>query len=199
MATSARTGMPVRALQMVWHVIRPKVRLWVWRPRGCASARPYCGRNRAEGRVTARANGCTHGRLRRLLHHLAQLAGDGELALALHQAAFRSQDLPAHFGPRQTYRSAHFIVLLHLEIAEPPGAQQIGKFLSVHHHLGSDFLFFRALAALGCLRPTRLRLLSRTLQAFGGGLVVHTWRATLRQTLPTSRSRFSNPGFAGIV
>ena len=43
-----------------------------------------------------------HRRSRRLLHHVAQLAGEDQLAGALHQADFALQQLTARLGPGQT-------------------------------------------------------------------------------------------------
>ena len=41
------------------------------------------------------------GGLDRFLHHVAQVAGDGHLALARHHDAFDGQDLAADLGPGQ--------------------------------------------------------------------------------------------------
>ncbi len=68
-----------------------------------------------------------HGRLRRFLHHLAQFAGDGQLALAFHQGAFHGEDLAADFGPGQTGGRADFVLLLGLQVAEFPRPQQLGQ------------------------------------------------------------------------
>src|SRR5260370_2784946 len=63
-----------------------------------------------------------HGRLRRLLHHISQFTGDGELALAFHQRGLGSEDLTAHFRPGQANGRSDFVLLLRLQIAELHGA-----------------------------------------------------------------------------
>ncbi len=46
----------------------------------------------------------THRRLGRLLHDVAQLAGQRQAALALHDCRFGGQDGAADLGPRQAGR-----------------------------------------------------------------------------------------------
>ena len=50
-------------------------------------------------------------RVRRLLHHVAQLAGEAQLALARHQRHLDRQDLAAHLGPGQAGRDADLVAL----------------------------------------------------------------------------------------
>ena len=49
-----------------------------------------------------------HRGLRRLLHHIAQLAGQGKLALAIDDGGFSAQNRTADFGPGQTGHQSHF-------------------------------------------------------------------------------------------
>ena len=57
------------------------------------------------------------GQIGRLLHHVAQLAGQGELALAVHLGGLDEHDLPAHLGPGQAHRNARLTQsLLHLTL-----------------------------------------------------------------------------------
>src|SRR5882672_1556225 len=46
------------------------------------------------------------GRLCRLLHHVAELAGEGDLSLAGHPDRFDEHDVTAHRRPRQSGRHA---------------------------------------------------------------------------------------------
>src|SRR5262249_56704522 len=50
-------------------------------------------------------------------HHLAQLAGDDDLALARQGDGFDRQDLAADFGPGETGGDAHQVLLLRFAVA----------------------------------------------------------------------------------
>ena len=91
MATSPRTGILVSALQMVVAMVMPAEGPSLgMAPSGNVQVnveiaveiarQPELMRPRAD---------VAHRRLRRFLHHVAQLAGDGQLALAFHQGALR--------------------------------------------------------------------------------------------------------------
>ena len=64
-----------------------------------------------------------HRRLRRLLHHVAELAGERQVPLARHQRRFRDQDLAADLGPRQPGRDADLVGLLGHRVAEARHAE----------------------------------------------------------------------------
>ena len=66
------------------------------------------------------------GRLGRLLHHLAQLAGDEELAPARHDHHFGLQEFAAELGPGQPGGEAHFVLLLGAAEAELGHPQVLG-------------------------------------------------------------------------
>ena len=58
------------------------------------------------------------GQLRRLLHHVSQLARQGELAVSLHPAGLHKHDLTSQRGPRQAQGHArHREALRHLKHA----------------------------------------------------------------------------------
>ena len=52
-----------------------------------------------------------HRRLRRLLHHVAELAGERQPAAAGHQRRFGDQNLAADFGPGQAGGDADLVLL----------------------------------------------------------------------------------------
>ena len=62
------------------------------------------------------------GRLHRLLHHVAQLAGDGHPAAAGHQHGLDLQQLAADLGPGQARGDADQILELGLAVAEAADA-----------------------------------------------------------------------------
>src|SRR5579864_685665 len=66
-----------------------------------------------------------HGCLGGLLHDVTQLTGKGEPALAVHQARFSGQHLPADFGPGQSSGDSDFILLLSPELAELNDAEEL--------------------------------------------------------------------------
>ena len=66
-----------------------------------------------------------HRRLGRLLHHVAQLAGQGELALAVDDGRFRAEDRTADFGPGQAGNQSHFAAFMRQGIAELDHTQVI--------------------------------------------------------------------------
>ena len=74
--------------------------------------------------MAARAH-VTHARLRRFLHHVAQLSCQRQSALALHQHRFGGKHLAAHFCPSQARGQPDFIFLLGQEIAILQNAQVI--------------------------------------------------------------------------
>src|SRR3569623_1675866 len=68
-----------------------------------------------QGRTAAYHGHC---RLHRLLHHFAELAGGGELALARHHGGLDGEQIAADFGPCQAGDLTHRIVLLGPSVAE---------------------------------------------------------------------------------
>ena len=103
------------------------------------------------------------GRLRGLLHHVSQFAGDSQLAFAFHQDAFRGQNLPAHFGPGKARSRPDFAHPVGCGIPEPGGAEKFGDLIGIHDNL---LLVASAYTIL---------------------------RTTFRATLPISRSRLRTP------
>ena len=71
-----------------------------------------------------------HRRLNRLLHHLAELAGVRELALAGDDRGFDRQQLAADFGPREPGDLADVILLLGAAVAEAPHAEILAQILA---------------------------------------------------------------------
>ncbi len=63
--------------------------------------------------------------LRRLLHHVAQLAGDGELALAVEYLHFRGEDAAAHLGPGKARDQADFALFMHFGVTEFGHAEEL--------------------------------------------------------------------------
>ena len=57
-------------------------------------------------------------RLRRLLHDVTQLSGQGHLSGPLHDGDFDDQQFPAHLGPGETDRQADFIPPLGFPMTE---------------------------------------------------------------------------------
>ena len=77
--------------------------------------------------------------LRRLLHHVAELAGDGELAFAVEHLHFSSEDAAADFGPRQAGDQADFALFVRFGVAELGHAEKFADVLR-----GDFFLVLRA-------------------------------------------------------
>ena len=65
-------------------------------------------------------------RLRRLLHYVAQLPGDGELALAVEHLHFCGQNAAADFGPRQAGDQPDFALFMRLGVAVLGDAEKVG-------------------------------------------------------------------------
>ena len=74
-------------------------------------------------------------RLRRLLHHIAQLPGRRQLALAVQHLHFGLQNRAAHLRPRQPGNQANLALLMHLRVAELRHAEQIARVFSACHLL----------------------------------------------------------------
>ena len=68
--------------------------------------------------------------LRRLLHHVAELAGERQLALAGHQRRFGDEHLAADFGPGQAGGDADLVLLLGHARAEARHAEVLGDLLA---------------------------------------------------------------------
>src|ERR1700746_3877339 len=66
-----------------------------------------------------------HGRLRRLLHHVAELAGQRQLALAVDDRHFRAENGAADFGPCQARDEPDFALLVGERVTELDHAQEI--------------------------------------------------------------------------
>src|ERR1700722_3334343 len=78
----------------------------------------------------------THARLRGFLHHVAELAGQGEAALALHEHGFGGEHLAANFRPSQIGGEADFVFLFSQEVP-------IFKYAEEIVHVGvSNFDFY---------------------------------------------------------
>ena len=126
-ATSARTGMPVSAETNAVAIAD-------------ARARAVLGR-RAVGHVDVDValledlvldaeapRAAAHHRARRLdrfLHHVAELAGADDVALAGHHRRLDRQQLAADLGPRQAGDLADLVLLLGLAVAELAHAQVV--------------------------------------------------------------------------
>src|SRR6185437_13577932 len=89
----------------------------------------------------------THSGLRRFLHHVAELPGEGEPALALHQRGFGGEHLPAHFGPRESNGQPHFVLFFRPKVAVFDDAEIFadvrrrdfrGDALAIGNHLARD-------------------------------------------------------------
>ena len=70
-----------------------------------------------------------HRRLDRLLHHLAELAGVLQLALARHDRGLDGQQLAADFRPGEARDLADAVLLLGLAVAEAPHAEELVEVL----------------------------------------------------------------------
>src|SRR5882724_10063194 len=88
-----------------------------------------------------------HRCLRRLLHHLAQAAGDEQLPLAGHHLHLGGEQLAAHVGPRQPGRDADLVLDFRLSVAVARRAEVRVQALRGHpdagvavllHHLDRD-------------------------------------------------------------
>ena len=66
-----------------------------------------------------------HGGLDRLLHHLTELAGVLQLALAGHDRGLDGEQFPAHLGPREPRDLADAVHVLGLAVAEAAHAQEL--------------------------------------------------------------------------
>ncbi len=66
-----------------------------------------------------------HGRLRRLLHHVAQFAGERQLALAVHHRGFGAQNRAADFSPGQAGDQADLALLVGQGVAKLNHAQEV--------------------------------------------------------------------------
>jgi len=70
--------------------------------------------------------------LRRLLHDVAELARQDELALALEHGDFRRQDVAADFGPGHARNDADLRLLLRLRLDELLAAEEVGQVVARH-------------------------------------------------------------------
>src|SRR4029078_12293043 len=70
-----------------------------------------------------------HGRLRRLLHHLAETAGDEQLALARHHLHLGAEQLATQVGPREARRHADALLDLGLPETEAVRTEVVGEAL----------------------------------------------------------------------
>ena len=90
------------------------------------------------------------------------------LPAAFHRGRFRRQNLAAYFGPGQADDGADLVLLIRRQIAELLRPKQLGYYRGVMTTFGSRSGFSLLVA-------------------------LTTFRAILRQTFPTSRSRFRTP------
>ena len=120
MATSLRTGMRQSAETSVVAMVTPAEGpslgmapsgTWTWMSMRLEEAPLQPERLGAAAHVA-------HGRLRRLLHDVAELAGDGELALARHHGGLHREELAAELGPGQAGGQADAVLLLGGAVAE---------------------------------------------------------------------------------
>src|SRR5215469_6600775 len=66
-----------------------------------------------------------HGGLRRLLHDIAELPRQGELAFAVDYASFGAQDRTADLGPGQTSNQANFGLFMRQRVPELDHAKEV--------------------------------------------------------------------------
>ena len=65
--------------------------------------------------------------LRRLLHDVAKLPGERQLALAVEHLHFGGENAAAHLGPGQAGDQADFVLLVRLRIAELRHAEKFAR------------------------------------------------------------------------
>src|SRR6266545_3858933 len=95
-----------------------------------------------------------------LLHHLAELPGDHELALAGHHLRLDGEQLTAELGPREAGRDADLVLLLRRAVPVPRRAEEL-----LHELL-------RDVVALQLARAARLEDVLRDLPAHGADLAL---------------------------
>ena len=103
--------------------------------------------------------GVGEGGLGRLLHHVAQLAGQQERALAFHQAHFDADGVAAHGCPGHAGGHADLVLLLGHAVVEA-GRAQVGFEVALMHHAGANaraFLPFVSSTANSSRGPYRRR------------------------------------------
>src|SRR5580704_764421 len=66
-----------------------------------------------------------HSGLRRLLHHITQLAGQRQLAFAVDDSSFRAKNRPAYFRPCQTRNQTDFATFMRQAVTELYYSQEI--------------------------------------------------------------------------
>ena len=163
-ATSLRTGMPVRALTMAVAMVMPADGPSLgMAPAGHVDVQGVLledlARDAQLGRVGADPGQARPGRL---AHHLAELAGEDEVLLALHAGDLDRDDVAADLGHHQARGRADLVLGLQLAVLEARAAR------------GTRSSFLMSTTVLR-LRPSA------------------TCRATLRMTLAISRSRLRTP------
>ncbi len=88
---------------------------------------------RVDAQLLGPGTNVTQRRLRRLLHHVAQLSGEGQFAAALHERGLGHEDLAADFRPGQAGGDAHLALLGPLLVrharTEARNAQKVGQLL----------------------------------------------------------------------
>ena len=86
--------------------------------------------------------------MRRFLHHIAQFAGQHQLALAIHDRGLGTQDGAADLSPRQTRHQPDFALLVRQHVAELDYSEEVVNVfridgdvvgLALFHHLTRDF------------------------------------------------------------
>ena len=145
MATSLRTGMPVRALTMARAIVMPAdgpslgmapAGTWMWRVF-------FSKTSRVDAELAGMGPGPRQAGPGALAHDLAQLAGEDEVLLALHAGDLDGDDIATDLGHDEARRGADLVLGLELAVLEALRAEQVGQLLLVDDGL--------ALAALGDL------------------------------------------------
>ena len=150
MARSRRTGILLSALEIAVAIVMPaEGPSFGMAPSGTCTCRSRVAieiAGQAEA-VRARAN-VRHGGLRRFLHHVAEFAGERQLALAIDDGGFRAENRAANFGPSQAGDQSHFALFMRQRVAELDDAQEVvdvlagdgdGIVLAFLHDLAGDF------------------------------------------------------------
>ena len=91
--------------------------------------------------------------LDRLLHHLAELAGVLQLALAGHHRGFDRQQLAADFGPGEAGDLADLVLLLGHAVAEAAHAEVLVEVL--RRDVDRRFCVLASLCSSSCLTALR--------------------------------------------
>ena len=137
MATSLRTGILLRADTIEVAIVIPAdgPSLGMAPSGTCTWMSRFWWKSGSSPSCCAGAD-VAQGRLRRLLHDLAKLSGDGHLALAGHDHGFDPQNVASELGPGKSHGKADFVFFFGPPVMEFRNPEEFLNMVFGKHHPG---------------------------------------------------------------